>query len=147
MQGLNAQIYDYINKVDFSMSFTQLHELSIRFAVVGLVWLLLLPSIWFSLYCLWEILSAFGQLTPFQKLTKLLCHTFLWTTITISYPFGSFNIPVWAEGAGNLFVKFCLSFKLLLVCFLLISLLSLICETLWNHPGIFLSWFFGSDVL
>jgi hypothetical protein len=81
------------------------------FMVEGVVSLFLLASIGWSLYFLREIVSAFGGLTPFRKLTKLLCHAFLWTTKTISSQFGDFNTPAWAERALSYVTRFCLCFN------------------------------------
>ena len=121
-QQLNAEIYDYIKQEGFPTSFNQFHHTNTKFGAQGVMLLFLLLSIGCSLYCLREIVLAFGRLTPFQKLTKLLRRAFLWTRATISRPFGGFEIPKWAERAGNFLVKICSCFKLLLVCFLLIPL-------------------------
>jgi hypothetical protein len=110
LQQLNIE-YEDTKQAGFPTSFNQFHEMSKMFALKGLMWLYLLASIGFSLYFLREIGSAFGDLTPFRKLTKLLRHAFLWTTKLVSLRFGGFDMLTWAEEAGNLVTKFCLCFK------------------------------------
>jgi len=68
------------------------------------VWIFFLATIGYLLYFLWEIVSAFGRLTPFRKLTKILRRAFLWIPRTVARRFGA---PKWAEGAVDLVTKFC----------------------------------------
>ena len=81
---------------------------------VGSASLFLLAGIGVSLCCLWVILSAFGRLSLFQKLTKLLHRAFLRTRTFISHPFSGFDMPTFAKRIGNLLFKICLSFELLI---------------------------------
>jgi len=69
-----------------------------------------MPPVGHSLF-LREIVLAFGRLTPFRKLNRLLRHAFLWTTKTILRQFGDFNTPMWAERALSLVTRICPCFK------------------------------------
>ena len=111
LHQLNTDIYEVIKKEEFPTSFGQFHDVSPVFMLEGVVSLFLLASIRCSFYFLQEIISAFGRLTLFRKLTKLLRHAFLWTPKTISRQFGDFNTPTWAERALSLVTQFCQCFK------------------------------------
>ena len=109
---LNTEIYEDIKKEGFPTSFRQFHTaVSINLFLEVLVSPFLLLNIRYSLYFLRKIVSAFGHLTPFWKLTKVFHRAFLWTTKTISRQFGDFNTPTWAEGALSLVTRFCLCFN------------------------------------
>jgi hypothetical protein len=108
---LNTKIYEDIKKEGFPTSFGQFHDISPMFMLEGMVSLCLLVNIGYSLYFLREIVSAFGRLTPFRKLAKLLRRAFLWTPKTISRQFGDFNTPTWAERALSVVTQFCQCFK------------------------------------
>ena len=101
-------------KEGFPTSFRQFYDNVILWLMVESVILLyLLANIGCSLYFLREIVSAFGRLTPFRKLTKLLRLAFLWIPKTTSRQFDDFNVPAWAERAFSLVTKFCPCFKAL----------------------------------
>ena len=76
LQQLNTTIYDDVKQEGFPTSFSQLHDMSMMLVTEVSIWLFLLPSIGYSLYFLREIVSAFGRLTPFLNLTKLLRRAF-----------------------------------------------------------------------
>ena len=111
VQQLNTKIYEDIKKEGFPTSFSQFHDISPMFMLEGMVSLCLLANIGYSLYFLREIVSAFGRLTPFRKLAKLLRRAFLWTPKTISRQFSDFNAPTWAERALGLAAQLCQCFK------------------------------------
>jgi len=81
----------------------------------GVIWLGTFMGVGFSVYFLWEIISAFGQLDAFREPLKLLRHAFLWTFEFMSRPFNEldFNTPTWTKGIVDIFAKFCLYLKLL----------------------------------
>ena len=111
LQQLNTTIYDDVKQEGFPTSFSQLHDMSMMLVTEVSIWLFLLPNIGYSLYFLREIVSAFGRLTPFLNLTKLLRRALLWTPKMISRQFGDFDMSTWAKQAGNLVTKMCPCFN------------------------------------
>jgi len=111
LHQLNTDIYEVIQKEGLPTSFGQIHEISQILMLEGIVSLYLLLSIGCSLYFLRKIVSAFGSLTPFRKLTKLLRRAILWIPKTISCQFGDFNTPAWAKRALSLVTQICPCFK------------------------------------
>ena len=109
---LNTGIHsEEIKKEGFLTSLGQFHDMSPIFMTEAIVSLFVLANIGFSLYFLREIVSAFGRLTPFRKLTKLLRRAFLWIPKTILRQFGDFKTPAWAKRALSLLIRFCPCFK------------------------------------
>ncbi|KIM49831.1 hypothetical protein M413DRAFT_438947 [Hebeloma cylindrosporum] len=98
LEDLTVEIYDDIKKTGFPISFTAIHDISMKVLVLGVVLTFFLGSIGYSLYFLWQIALTFGRLTPCRKLAKLLRRTFLWTPKTLSRPFRELRIPTWAKG-------------------------------------------------
>jgi hypothetical protein len=111
------EVYDGTKSVGPPTFFDGVHNMSMRYMMDGVMWLGILMSIGISLYFLWEIISAFGQLNAFRKPLKLLRHAFLWTSKIISRPFSEldFSTPTWAKGTVDIIAKWCLYLKLLVL--------------------------------
>ena len=111
LQAFNIEMHTDLEQADFLTSFSAFYDMVTMLMTKGLVWLFLLASIRSSLYLLWEIISAFGRLTLFRKLTELLYRAFLWIQKTIPRQFGYFNTQTWPKGIVDLVTKFCLCFE------------------------------------
>lgn len=103
------EVYDGTKSVGPPTFFDEVHNMSMRYMLDGVMWLGIFMGIGISLYFLWEIISAFGQLNAIRKPRKLLHYAFLRTSTFISRPFSEhdFSTPAWAEGIVDVIVRFC----------------------------------------
>jgi len=108
------EIYDGTKQVGPPTFFGEVHNMSMRYMMDAVMWLGILMGVGFSLYFLWEMISAFLQLGAFRKPVELLCHGFLWISKAISRQFSKldFSTPIWAEGAVNILTRICPFLKL-----------------------------------
>jgi len=109
------EVYDGTKSVGPPTFFDEVHNMSMRYMMDGVMWWATFVGIGISVYFLWEIISAFGQLNAFRKPLKLLRRAFLWTSKIMSRPFNEldFSTPTWAKGTVDIIAKFCLYPKLL----------------------------------
>jgi len=94
------EVYDGTKSVGPPTFSDEVHNMSMRYMMDGVIWLGTFMGVGFSVYILWEIISAFGQLDAFREPLKLLRHAFLWTFEFMSRPFNEldFNTPTWTKG-------------------------------------------------
>ncbi|KIM34929.1 hypothetical protein M413DRAFT_14835 [Hebeloma cylindrosporum] len=102
------KIYYGTKQVGPPTFFGELHDMSMRYMLEGVVCVAILGGIGFSLYYLWETVLAFGQLMVFRKLLHLLRRAFLWTSKIISHQCSEFDFstPIWAEETVDVITKF-----------------------------------------
>ncbi|KIM49829.1 hypothetical protein M413DRAFT_116606 [Hebeloma cylindrosporum] len=128
LMRIHSGVYEDIKPEGASMSFTDFHDRSMMF-LGECIWLLPLAGIGYSLYFIREIVSAFGRLTPFRKLARLLRHAFLWIPKTISR---QFNTPTWAEAVLEPVHKF---FRFVR-CFIAHILFFMVATVVWANVAV-----------
>jgi len=132
------EIYDGTKQVGPPTLFGEVHNMSMRCMMDGIMWLGILMGVGFSLYFLWEMISAFLQLSAFRKPVKLLHHGFLWISKTISHQFSKldFSTPTWAEGAVDILAKICPFVKLSV----LLRTNRILLDRFVRHFGVWVDW-------